>query len=82
MKVSLATLILGPLRNEGREQTPKELYRSRTDREILRICGCKYLNIDLTMVRVIAVVSIFVGTMGHWAYIVMRLIVPEEPVAA
>ncbi len=45
------------------------------------ICGgiAKYLNIDPTIVRVIAVVSLFVGTLGFWAYIVMRIVVPEEP---
>jgi len=59
----------------------KKLYRSRTDRRIWGICGglAKYFNIDPTIVRVIAVASLFVGTLGFWIYIIMALVVPVEP---
>jgi phage shock protein PspC (stress-responsive transcriptional regulator) len=58
----------------------KKLYRSRTDRKIWGICGglAEYFDVDPTIVRVIAVVSLFVGSVGFWVYIVMRLIVPEK----
>lgn len=58
----------------------KRLYRSKTDRMIWGICGGlgEYFNIDPTIVRVIALASILVGTAGIWIYIVMRLVVPEE----
>jgi len=58
----------------------KKLYRSRTDRKIWGVCGglAKYLNIDSTLVRVIAIVSLFLGSLGFWIYIIMALIVPVE----
>ena len=58
----------------------KKLYRSRTDKKIWGICGglAKYLDMDPVVLRVVAVVSIFVSGIGIIAYIVMRLMVPEE----
>lgn len=58
----------------------KKLYRSRTDRKIWGVCGglAKYFDMDPTIVRVIAVLSLFFGTLGIWAYIIMTLVVPEE----
>jgi len=58
----------------------KKLYRSRTDRKIWGICGglAKYLDMDPTVVRIIAVVSIFISGIGIIAYIVMRIMVREE----
>lgn len=58
----------------------KKLYRSRTDRVIWGVCGglAKYFDIDPTIVRVIAVVSIFVSGIGIIAYIVMAIGVPLE----
>jgi len=58
----------------------KKLYRSRTDRKIWGVCGglAKYFDIDTTIVRVIAILTLFLGTTGIWAYIIMRLVVPEE----
>lgn len=60
---------------------PKKLYRSRTDRKIWGVCGglAKYFNIDPTIVRVVAVASLFVGTLGFWIYVIMALVVPVEP---
>ncbi len=58
----------------------KKLYRSRTDRKIWGICGglAKYLDMDSTVVRIIAIVSIFISGIGIIAYIVMRIMVPKE----
>ena len=58
----------------------KKLYRSRTDRMIWGVCGglAKYFDIDPTIVRVIAVVSIFVTGISIIAYIVMAIAVPLE----
>ena len=57
-----------------------KLYRSKTDRVIRGVCGglAKYFNIDPVIVRIIAVASIFVGTLGIWIYIIMALVVPTE----
>ena len=58
----------------------KRLYRSRSDRKIWGVCSgiANYLGIDPTLVRVIAVVSIFVSGLGIIAYIVMAIMVPLE----
>ena len=58
----------------------KKLYRSRTDRKIWEVCGglAKYFDIDPIIVRVIAVVSIFVTGVSIIAYIVMMIVVPLE----
>ena len=61
----------------------KKLYRSRTDKKIFGVCGglAKYFNVDPTIVRVVAVASLFVGTLGFWIYIILALVAPVEPAA-
>jgi phage shock protein PspC (stress-responsive transcriptional regulator) len=58
----------------------KKLYRSKTDRKIWGVCGglAKYFNIDPTIISILAVASLFVGTLGFWTYIIMAIIVPVE----
>ena len=58
----------------------KKLYRSRTDRKLWGVCGglAKHFDIDPVIVRVIAVVSIFVTGVSIIAYIVMAIVVPLE----
>jgi phage shock protein PspC (stress-responsive transcriptional regulator) len=58
----------------------KKLYRSRTDRKIWGVCGglAKYFDIDPTIVRVVAVASLFAGSLGFWIYIIMAIVVPNE----
>ncbi|MFH0768631.1 MAG: PspC domain-containing protein [Chloroflexota bacterium] len=58
----------------------KRLYRSRSDRMIWGVCGglAKYFGIDPTIVRLIAVLSIFLGAAGIIAYIILALVVPLE----
>jgi phage shock protein C len=59
----------------------RKFYRSRTNRVIWGVCGglAEYFNIDPTLVRVLAVASLFVGSLGLWIYIIMALVVPVEP---
>ncbi len=58
----------------------KKLYRSRTDRKLWGVCGglAKYFNADPTLIRVIAVASLFVGSLGFWIYLILALVVPLE----
>ena len=63
----------------------KKLYRSTSDRMIAGICGGlgNYFGIDSTLVRLIFVFgAIFTGSALFWAYIVMLIVVPEEPLAS
>jgi phage shock protein C len=59
----------------------KKLYRSRTNRMIWGVCGglAQYFNTDSTIIRVLFVISLFLGSLGFWAYIIMAIIVPLEP---
>jgi phage shock protein C len=61
---------------------PKRLYRSRDDRVLFGVCGGlgTYLGIDPTLVRIIAVLSLFLPGPQLLAYLVAWIIVPEEPV--
>ena len=59
----------------------KKLYRSRTDKKVAGVCGglAVYLNMDVTVVRLIcALLCLFTG-IGLLAYIVAALVMPEEP---
>ena len=60
----------------------KRLYRSRIDRMIAGVCGglAKYFDIDPTIVRVLFVVTIFIGGGGILAYIILWIVVPEEQI--
>ena len=59
---------------------PKRLYRSRSDRVVAGVCGglATYFDIDPTIVRVIAVLSVFVSGLGILAYIILAIVVPLE----
>jgi phage shock protein PspC (stress-responsive transcriptional regulator) len=58
----------------------KRLYRSRHNRVILGVCGglAEYFDIDPTIVRVIAVLSVFVTGLGILAYFILALVLPVE----
>lgn len=64
-------------------QTPKRLYRSRSDRMLGGVCGglAAYFGIDPTIVRIGALASLFLPGPQIIAYIVAWIIVPEEPVS-
>ena len=60
---------------------PKKLYRSRTDKMLGGVCGglAKYFNIDPTWVRLGFILMIFLAGITLLVYLIMWLIVPEEP---
>ncbi len=59
----------------------KKLYRSRKDSKIAGVCGgiAEYFDVDPTIVRLLAVLTIFFGGGGIIAYIIAWIIVPLEP---
>lgn len=59
----------------------KRLYRARHDRMIGGVCGGlgKYFDIDPTIVRLLFVLFAFAGGPGILAYLIMLIVVPEEP---
>jgi phage shock protein C len=61
----------------------KKLHRSRADRKFVGVCGGlgKYFDIDPTIVRLVFVALLFCGGLGFWMYLVMAIVVPQEPIA-
>lgn len=60
----------------------KKLYRSRTDKMVSGVCGGlgKYLGIDATLIRLVFVLLLLFGVgSGLILYIILMVIVPEEP---
>jgi phage shock protein C len=59
----------------------KRLYRSKDERMIWGICDgiAKYSDIDPTIVRIIAVLTIFLWGLGLWLYLILRFVIPLEP---
>ena len=63
------------------EEPTKKLYRSRSDRRLAGVCGglATYFNIDATLIRLLFVLGLlFVGG-TLLAYIILMIIIPEEP---
>lgn len=61
----------------------KKLYRSRTDTVLAGVCSGlgKYMGLEPNVVRLIAVVLFFCGSLGFWVYIVLAILIPKEPQA-
>ena len=60
----------------------RKLYRSKTDRKIFGVLGgfAKYFNIDATILRIIYVLlSLFVLGCPIIIYLIVALVIPEEP---
>jgi phage shock protein C len=62
----------------------RKLFRSRKDRMIGGVAGGlgEFLNIDTTVVRLLFVFFALAGGPGLLVYLVMLLVVPEEPMGA
>jgi len=62
-----------------RRMDMRRLRRSRRNKVILGVCGglAEYLNIDVVIVRIVAILSLFMGW-GLIIYIVAALIMPED----
>ncbi len=59
----------------------KKLYRSRTNFIFAGICGGlgEYLNVDPTILRVVAVLLVFADGVGLLAYLIGWIIIPRHP---
>lgn len=59
----------------------KKLYRSRTNRQISGVAGGlgEYFGVDPTLVRLAFVVFALMGGPGLLLYIILAIVVPEEP---
>ena len=57
------------------------LYRSRDDRVLAGVCGgvADWLDLDPSLVRIVFAVLVLTGGIGLLLYIIMAIVVPEEP---
>jgi len=62
----------------------KRLYRSRRERMIAGVCGGigEYVGLDPTLVRLLFVLLAITGGSGLLVYLIMMVIIPEEPLPA
>jgi phage shock protein C len=63
-------------------EAKKRLYRSQTNKVISGVCGglSEYLNVDITVVRLVWILLILLGGTGIIAYFLAWLIIPERPI--
>ncbi len=59
----------------------KQLLRSRTDRKVAGVCAglAEHMDMDVSVVRILTVVLSFFWPFLVIAYIIMWIVVPEEP---
>lgn len=68
--------------NDNKNNTPKRLYRSATDRKICGVCGglADYFGLDSTLVRLAFVALAVLGfSTGIILYILAAIVMPDEP---
>ena len=58
-----------------------KLYRARDSRMIAGVCGGlgEFIGVDPTIVRLLFAIGLFLGSLTFWVYLVMMLVIPEEP---
>ncbi len=61
-------------------ESMKRLYRSRKERVIAGICGgiAQYMNLDPTLIRLVAVLLIMLPGAGLLAYAILWIVIPLE----
>lgn len=70
---------VGRIVDEGGTQEVKKLYRSTENRMIAGVAGgvAEYFSVDPVLIRLLWVLSIFIGGSGLLVYILAWLIIPE-----
>ncbi len=59
----------------------KKLYRLRSDKKLAGVCAgiAEFFNMDVSLVRLITLLLVFVAGMSIWVYIIAAIVIPEEP---
>lgn len=59
----------------------KRLYRSRTDRVLGGVCAglADFFAVDVVIVRLVVLALFLAGTISLWPYLILWIIVPEQP---
>lgn len=66
---------------EHEQPSPRRLYRSRRNMVLGGVCGgiAQYFDLDPSVVRLLAVLLIFLGGLTFWIYIILWIVLPLEP---
>ena len=58
----------------------KKLYRTRNDAKIAGVCGglAEYLDIDVTIVRIVFLLLLLTGSLGFWIYLIIWIVAPWD----
>ena len=62
----------------------RKFYRDREGKKIAGVCSglSLYLNIDVTLIRILFLIAFIFGFAGFWIYLVLWIIAPEARTAA
>ena len=66
------------------KEAVRKFYRDAESKRIAGVCSglALYLNIDVTLVRIIFLVALICGSAGFWIYLVLWIVAPEARTAA
>ena len=59
----------------------KKLYLDKENGKLAGVCAglAEYLNLDVTVVRIIFLIALILGTFGFWAYVIIWALAPQKP---
>lgn len=62
------------------QEAKQRLLRASDEKIIAGVCGgiARYCNCDVTLIRVIAILILILGSMGLWIYIILWICLPQE----
>ena len=59
---------------------PKRLILDKQNAKIAGVCAglANYLEVDVTVVRILAICALLLGTCGFWAYLIIWAVAPDH----
>lgn len=66
------------------DKVPRKLYRDMDNKGVAGVCAglAQYFEIDVTIIRIIMLVALLMGTSGFWIYVVLWIAVPKAETPA
>ena len=66
------------------DKVPRKLYRDMDNKGLAGVCAglAQYFEIDVTIIRIIMLVALIMGTSGFWIYLVLWIAVPRAETPA
>lgn len=66
------------------DKVPRKLYRDMDNKGVAGVCAglAHYFEIDVTIIRIIMLVALIMGTSGFWIYVVLWIAVPKAETPA